>query len=649
MINLSPDKSPDLLQRQHFHKLRSPERSPILTRRSRSHERSSEKARQLRELKHRSLEIPHIQSRSPDMKPRSHTHEGSSDSPDRLISKRSSLDIPLIQSRSPDMKPRSRAQEASSESPDRMMSTPIPIPVKAPLSQHSASSSEITLDKSSPHDPGDDTIVLAHSKTESEDSLVGSEALTPKLEEPVFPEQIRTGEMEQLPTLPEETLMSPDSSRSLKLATVKKKEGTGEGGSEDGKSLDEALFEMLDSKESSVERSLDKTSQEEPQGETKAERDAERKEKTGGGKETQEHEDILAKLDELLDAVEEDDEEEESEEEEKEKEKEKKGKLQEPETGRGEGKEMSEATSEPVGEEPDKDTTRESEPDSKVDSNIVDDQSPTIVEPERSEGDSKPEEGRMESSTEVKGEPQPPSDSKPDDHETLQVDSKPPEVVPDHPLVEIEIEPASPSVEFQPKLDTNVDSVKHETTDEVDHEPEPTETQPKTPDAENEQSKAEPAPPQKVEPKPPGVQVEPSKAELKALEDVQKGLDSELQITEGKQEPSEAKPELEPPKAESEVEQAGESLEQVAADEHSLELKDATKDEKLEPSNKPEPSNESIDKSSTEVVGSSDESHDKSHDDSPNTSVETTDEVASHEPECDKKEEKLKQQDSVDR
>ena len=295
-LNISPEKSPDLLQRPKFTKLRSPERSPILTRRSRSHERSPERARHLRQLKHRSLEIPSVLSRSPDIsKRRSHYHEGSSESDDRLLDQ---------------------------------ASTPIPIPSKLPAS-HSPSSSETTPEKSSPQ--GDETIIEGHVKTESEDSMGGgSEAVTPKLEEPPAdigrPDRSAsvTGEIEQLPPLPEETLLSPDViSPSLKVASADKQKGMTVGGSETSKPVDneQLLFDMLDDKEGSTEVahgvSNEPQSQDDPSiGDTvKHDKNAmiqddemERAEKSEGAEE------ILAELDELdviLDAEEEEEEEEE--------------------------------------------------------------------------------------------------------------------------------------------------------------------------------------------------------------------------------------------------------------------------------------------------------------------------------------------------
>ena len=295
-LNISPEKSPDILLRPKYTKLRSPERSPILTRRSRSHERSPDRARHLRQLKHRSLEIPSISSRSPDIsKRRSHYHEGSSESDERLLDQ---------------------------------ASTPIPIPSKPPTS-HSPSSSETTPEKSSPQ--RDDSLIEGHVKTESEDSLGGSEAVTPKLEEP--PTEIGkpdrsssvTGEIEQLPPLPEETLLSPDIiSPSLKVASAEKQNGIIVSGSETSKPLDneQLLFDMLDNKEGSTGVSHDVSNEPQSQGDdnvsdtvkkpTIQEEDQhDRTEKSEGA------DDILAELDELdviLDAEEEEEEEGEGEE-----------------------------------------------------------------------------------------------------------------------------------------------------------------------------------------------------------------------------------------------------------------------------------------------------------------------------------------------
>ena len=318
-LNISPEKSPDILQRPKFTKLRSPERSPILTRRSRSHERSPDRARHLRQLKHRSLEIPSILSRSPDIsKRRSHYHEGSSESDERLLDQ---------------------------------ASTPVPIPSKPPTS-HSPSSSETTPEKSSPQ--RDDSIIEGHVKTESEDSMGGSEAVTPKLEEPPTdigkPDRSSSviGEIEQLPPLPEETLLSPDViSPSLKVASAEKQKGTIVGGSETSKPLDneQLLFDMLDNKEGSTQVSHDVSSEPQSQGDQNTsdtvkkpiiqeEDQRDRTEKSEGA------DDILAELDELdviLDAEEEEEEEGEGEGEE-EMEKEICGaKLEEPDPG---GKEL---------------------------------------------------------------------------------------------------------------------------------------------------------------------------------------------------------------------------------------------------------------------------------------------------------------------
>ena len=301
-MTVSPEKSPDLLQRPQFTKLRSPERSPILTRRSRSHERSPERARHLRQLKHRSLEIPSMLSRSPDIsKRRSHFHEGSSESDERMLDQ---------------------------------ASTPIPIPSKPPTS-HSPSSSETTPEKSPPQ--GDDTVIEGHFKTESEDSMGGSEAVTPKLEEPPTdqgrPDRSAsvTGEIEQLPPLPEETVLSPDViSPSLKVANAEKQKGTTQDGTVTSKPLDDEqlLFDMLDNKEGSTDdvcyepqtqndqnindRIREITRQEEDQHRVN------RMEKPEGA------DDILAELDaeldEILDAEEEEEEEGEAEEPKEEKE-----------------------------------------------------------------------------------------------------------------------------------------------------------------------------------------------------------------------------------------------------------------------------------------------------------------------------------------
>ena len=280
---LTPEKSPDLLLRPKFTKLRSPERSPILTRRSRSHERSPERARHLRQLKHRSLEIPAMLSRSPDIsKRRSHYHEGSSESYERLLDQ---------------------------------ASTPIPIPPKPPTS-HSPSSSETTPEKSSPQ--GDDTVIEGHVKTESEDSMGGSEAVTPKLEEPPTdlgrPDRSASviGEVEQLPPLPEETLLSPDVvSPSLKVASTEKQKETTVGGSETSKPLvdEQLLFDMLSNKEGSTEISHDVSNEPQSQDGQNISRKAAIQE--GDQRELDRAEgadDILAELDELdviLDAEEE--------------------------------------------------------------------------------------------------------------------------------------------------------------------------------------------------------------------------------------------------------------------------------------------------------------------------------------------------------
>ena len=202
-----------------------------------------------------------------------------------------------------------------------MASTPIPIPipssVKVPAPSHSASSSsEVTPEKSSPQ--GDDTL---HVKTESEDSIGGTEVSTPKLDEPVFQEQVRSasaaGEVEQLPPLPEETLLSPEVCISPTLKVAKEQQtskGPSAGGGSDvdrtqPESLDNALFEMLNSKEGASERPLDNQQQ---QGELQGEMETRKKRERA--KESSDRENILAELDELdviLDAVEEEDEDEE--------------------------------------------------------------------------------------------------------------------------------------------------------------------------------------------------------------------------------------------------------------------------------------------------------------------------------------------------
>ena len=321
-MNTSPEKSPDLLHRPHFTKLRSPERSPIMTRRSRSHERSPDRARHLRQLKHRSLEIPHISSRSPDIaKRRSHYHEGSSELTDERL-----LD---------------------------QASTPIPIPSKPPASSHSPSSSDATPEKSSPQ--GDDTIIEGgHVKTESEDSMGGgSEAVTPKLEEPPAPavDQVRpdrsasvTGEVEQLPPLPEETLFSHEDvvlSPTLKVATADKLKETDSDVSKTSKPLDneQLLFDMLSNKEGSTTMSRDESQAEEKET---GQNEIDRTEKAEVA------DDILAELDEILDAEDAEDGEEGEEEEE-----EKDVPPDKTDAGSGEGKEEVQESDKPPREESD--------------------------------------------------------------------------------------------------------------------------------------------------------------------------------------------------------------------------------------------------------------------------------------------------------
>ena len=191
----------------------------------------------------------------------------------------------------------------------------------------------------------------------------GSEAVTPKLEEPPTdigkPDRSAsvTGEIEQLPPLPEETLLSPDVvSPSLKVASTEEQKGMGTSGSETSKPLDDEqlLFDMLDNKEGSTEVSHDVSNEPQSQDDQNIsdtlsvkddkkamvleedQHDMDRTEKSEGA------DDILAELDELdviLDAEEE--EEEEGEEEEQKEEMEICGaKLEETGTGGKEKKEL---------------------------------------------------------------------------------------------------------------------------------------------------------------------------------------------------------------------------------------------------------------------------------------------------------------------
>ena len=564
MLNISPEKSPDLLQRPKFTKLRSPERSPILTRRSRSHERSPERARHLRQLKHRSLEIPSVLSRSPDIgKRRSHYHEGSSESDERLLDQ---------------------------------ASTPIPIPFKPPAS-HSPSSSETTPEKSSPQ--GDDTIIEGHVKTESEDSIGGSEAVTPKLEEPPTdlgkPDRSAsvTGEIEQLPPLPEETLLSPDViSPSLKVASAEKQKGMGMSGSETSKSLDneQLLFDMLDNKEGSTEVIHDVSNEPQSQddhniGDTvkddkkamvpeEDQHEMDRTEKSEGA------DDILAELDELdviLDAEEE--EEEEGEEEEQKQEMEiHRAKLEETDTGGKEKKEPDGAKLDRTDvvdggekeehQELDKPICEESDipPDSAIPKQIESENEPPVeVEgsPPEAEppGDleSKPPETTIEVTEDNKHEPSTEVESAiPSQVQVQHVESppesepKPPEEPPTMEDVKVVV-PAPPSVELELQVEpgiepvpTNVDSEQPDIGHELqESKPESSEAEGRPPEVRAGQPGVE-GESQSVEPEPVGTMhepslVEPSEDKLEASEDIVEPQEDKPEQPEvaAKEEPSE--------------------------------------------------------------------------------------------------------------
>lgn len=487
-----------MLHRPQFTKLRSPERSPILTRRSRSHERSPNSklvAKELRNLKHRSLEIPHTHSWSPDNKRRSNTYEGSSESPDRLIS------------------------------------TPIPIPIKLPPS-HSASSSEITPDKSPPQ--GEDTTIQVHVKTESEDSLGGSEAVTPKLEEPIFPEQIRperstsaTGEVEQLPPLFEETSLSPDISRSLKVA-----KGTPNEGSEVSRSLDEELFKMLDSKEGSVKLSLESYPQE-----ATVKNQVEGKEKSEVAKDIAEHEDIkfLDELDKALEAAEEETDEDGEYEDEDEDEEERKD-VDRANVVKSREKEVIQEATKPVVEEPnfrlDSETTMiESEQESGTngESKPLGVEHPINIESKSPSVESKPSEETKKVISSIKVESEPPPQIKLEDAEQgcPQIEVEPPEVETER-NVTVEVE--HPIVTFTPPIEkpepeqgevatTQVHSKPQEVgsdPSEVKRESQTAEVEIGLTEAEPKQPEAEHGPTQFAS-EPPSIQPEPLETEHEPL------------------------------------------------------------------------------------------------------------------------------------
>lgn len=517
MVNLSPEKSPDVLHRPHFTKLRSPERSPILTRRSRSHERSPNSklvAKELRNLKHRSLEIPHIHSRSPDNKRRSITYEG------------------------------------SSESPDRLLSTPIPIPTKLPLS-HSASSSEITPDKSPPQ--GEDATVQVHVKTESEDSLGGSEAVTPKLEEPLFPEQIRperstsaAGEVEPLPPLLEETSLSPDISRSLKVA-----KGTPDDRLEVSKSLDEELFKMLDSKEGSAEPHLESYPQE-----AIVEAKVEGKEKP---EVITEPEDIkfLDELDEALDAAEEETEEDDEDDEyegDDENEEEQKD-IDKVDTVESREIEVIREVTKPVVEEPyfrlgSETSAIESEQElgTNTVSTPLEIEHPAKIEPKPPDVESKPSEQIGEVSIEV--DPEPPPQMEPEDTERTcsQVKVKLLEVETEQDVtaeVEHPVVPFAPPVEKpEPEQGEVAPAEVHSEPLQVESEPTDVKRESQTAEveigateAEPEQSEAE----HELASEPPSIQPEPLKTEPEPLQFDSSVLGTESSPPEDKQESPQGK------------------------------------------------------------------------------------------------------------
>jgi hypothetical protein len=270
-----------------------------------------------------------------------------------------------------------------------------------------------------------------HVKTESEDSMGGSEAVTPKLEEPPTdlgkPDRSAsvTGEIEQLPPLPEETLLSPDViSPSLKVASTEKQKKTIVGGSETSKPLDDEqlLFDMLDNKEGSTEVSHDVSKEPQSQDDqnigdtvkkaTIDQHEADRTEKSEGA------DDILAELDELdviLDAEEEEEEEGEGEEE-----KEVWGaKLKEPDPGGKEEKKLDGAKLDTV------DT---------VDGGEVE-ENQEIDRPRHEESETPPSPNEVESENEPPGEVR---DSPPGAEPTSDLKSRPPvttiEVTDDHKL-----------------------------------------------------------------------------------------------------------------------------------------------------------------------------------------------------------------------
>ena len=526
MVNLSPEKSPDVLQRPQFTKLRSPERSPILTRRSRSHERSPNSrlmAKELRSLKHRSLEIPHASS--------------------------------------PDNKRRANIYEGSSESPDRPISTPIPIPVKPPPS-HSASSSEITPDKTPPQ--GDDTSIQVHTKTESDDSTGAIETVTPKLEEAVFPESVRldrstsaAGEVEPLPPLPEETSLSPDISRSLKVANANVPPRTPEDGSEVSRSLDEELFKMLDSKEGSVEPSLEDNSQEE-----KVESGVERKEKPEGVEDTAEHVGILAEFDEMLAAAEEEDEYDDEEEDEEKEE----VKVDKPDDEESKAKEMVQTSTKPTDEQPDLSLASEStEVESEHEFGVSTEgtpleaeqpadveSKPPKVEPKPPEVEEEPIEDKVDSSSSSKAEPESPPQIKPEpediEHDHARGEEKPHDKVEAEQEVKVEVEhpqvtvspPVNepknePAEEFEPTKVVSEPPEVHQEPSNVNRESQTVELDLEPTVAESKHSQTEPELTQPVS-EPPSVHPEPGLPVV-----------VETPPSEDKQESPETKPEPPPP------------------------------------------------------------------------------------------------------
>ena len=422
--------------------------------------------------------------------------------------------------------------------------------------------------------------------------------MTPKLEEPPTdlgkPDRSAsvTGEIEQLPPLPEETLLSPDViSPSLKVASAEKQKGMGMSGLETSKPLDDEqlLFDMLDNKEGSTEVSRDVSNEPQSQDDQNIsvtvkddkkamvpEEDQHEMDKT---EKSEGADDILAELDELdviLDAEEE--EEEEGEEEEKKEEMEIHGaKLEETDTRGMEKKEMDgvkldrtdtvDGGEKEEHQELDKLICEESDipPDSATPKQVESENQPPVeVEgnpPEAESPDdlkSRPPETTIEVTVDNKHEPSTEVESAvPSQVQVGHVESppegepKPPEVEPEEPPTMEDVKtvvPAPPSVELELQVEpgiepvpTNVDSEQPDTGHEPqESKPESSEAKGKPPEVRPGQLELEDES-QIVEPEPVGTVHEPSSVE--PSEDKLEPNEDKLEPNEDKLEPQEDKPE----------------------------------------------------------------------------------------------------------